>query len=158
MQNGLLRLAWETIRRAAQIFLCRGAGFSSNLLASLAPEVEHRKTAYVREVISNVDLILSTSQQHQLSVGNCLLWPIAVAGCECSLYSNGWDMDIVRLLRSLEDNYSMKHTAKLRIVLKSLWTQRHAYMVSVNSGMEPEVRILSLEQITRNEGLVIPLF
>lgn len=157
MHNGLLRLAWETVRRAAQIFLWRGAGFHSNILAPLAPDLEDRKNACVREIISNIDIIFAVSKQHHLSIGNAMLWPLAVAGCECSLYTNGWDLDIIRHLQSLEDHYSMRHVPKVRSVLKSLWTQRYACTAAVRTSPRSEVHHLSLEKVTRQEGLTIAL-
>lgn len=155
--SGLLRLAWETIRRAAQIFLWRGAGFHSNILVTLAPDLNDCKNACVREIISNIDIIFAISQQQHLSIGNAMLWPLTVAGCECSLYTNGWDLDIIRLLRSLEDNYSMRHVPKVRAILQSLWMQRHTYTATIGTESEPALPHLSLEKMARQAGLTIAL-
>ena len=156
--NWVLRTAWETIRRAAQVFLLRGAGFHSNLLIPLENEAEVRKTKYVREIISNIGVICRMAKEEGLSIGNAMLWPLTVAGCECSLYTNGWDLEVITLLQTLEGRYAMLHAGKVRQVLQSLWSARHDYTLSL-VGISPlrEVQRLSLEKMARQAQLVIPL-
>lgn len=157
VHSGALRAAWETMRRAALIFLWRGAGFNSNILFPLSPDREERKDACVREIIADVAMIFFMAREHHLSIGNALLWPLVVVGCECGSYDIDRRNQVMDLLKVLEDHYRMEHVSTVRRLLKSLWEQRSTAILLLQTNPELEPVHVSLENVTRQARQTVAL-
>jgi hypothetical protein len=157
MAKLILPVAWETIRCASFIFLWRGQGFHANLWETIRADRQQKRDVFVRQIISNTKMILNLAVTQRVSVGNAMLWPLAVAGCECgqvSLRKQG--PEILELLKSLEEIFSMNHVAYVRELLQELW-QRQSSDVAGPSSVSSGSRILSLEMVARERRLTVPL-
>ncbi|KAK8088441.1 hypothetical protein PG997_003402 [Apiospora hydei] len=79
----LLRSAWETFRMAAFLYLWRCFGFRANVLEPIRADRVALANTYVTAIISNCQAILQLGSIPRISIGNALLWPLVVVGCEC---------------------------------------------------------------------------
>lgn len=155
----ILPVAWETIRSAAFIFLWRAQGFHSNVLVPIRQDRQRRRDLYVRQIISNTKMILNLGISQRLSVGNAMLWPLTVAGCECGHQSmKEYAPDILELLNSLQEIFSMDHTARVRELLRELWQRQSTTDVTSSPSFIPGGSSnLSLERVARERQLTVPL-
>jgi hypothetical protein len=88
-----------------------------------------------------------------------MLWPLAVAGCECGHDSmKEYAPEILRLLNSLQEIFSMDHTARVRELLQELWQRQSTTVVtSPLSFILEGSSNLSLERVARERQLIVPL-
>lgn len=102
-------------------------------------------------------MIINLAKTQRVSVGNAMLWPLTVAGCECgdeSTRSHG--SEVLQLLNSLHEVFSMDHTARVGELLQELWRRQSSEVVR-QSSFPGGLGVLSLEKIARERQLVVPL-
>ncbi|KAK6382394.1 hypothetical protein LTS17_004281 [Exophiala oligosperma] len=153
----ILPVAWETIRHAAFIYLWRAQGFHSNVLEPFRPDRKRKRDLYVRQIISNTRMIMRLAVTQRVSVGNAMLWPLTVAGCECGDDSMKCHQpEIMDLLHSLHGLFSMDHTARVKELLQRLWERQMSEVVN-QSSIAGHPKVLSLERMARERQLTVPL-
>lgn len=146
-QELAVRTAWETLRKASLVFLWRGCGLHSNLLEPMRADRKEQTEDYVNEIIINVRILVELGRSHSLSIGNAMLWPIAVVGCECLDTTRGRREDVIQLLDDIGQLYTMDHTARLKEILNRLW----------QGPFPSSTEYLSLEQTCTEMQLIVPL-
>lgn len=153
-----LNMAWETIRKAAYIYLWRRTGFNANLLQPMRLDRQTMRDSYVTEIISNIKAICSLARTQRISIGNAMLWPLAVIGCECGYQTpGGWDEDVIGLLDSLHDLFSMHHTTRVKEVFQVLWQMQRDWLCQYDAEPAVELPHLSLNSVAMEMNLVLPL-
>lgn len=147
-QQLALRIAWQTLHKAALCYLWRGHGFHSNLVNHMRSDRSEKAMGFINEMLTDIEALIEMGRSHNLSIGNTMLWPITIISCE-SIYSP--EQRKTRILKSLEDIhqlYYMDHPKQLTRVLRHLWAQ----------ASMPTVTHLSLEQACNELELTIALF
>lgn len=152
-----LRLARDSIRRAAFLYLWRAYGFRANLLKPHRADRVGKKDAYVREILSNIRGILQIAQTQRISIGNAMLWPLTVAACECGETSTTTaEVELIEALGSMNRLFSMEHVRQLKVLLETLWSRKRVLRAQEHTQDSVE-RFISLEQVCSELKLVIPL-
>lgn len=151
MESLALRLAWESMQMAALIFLWRGYGFHSDLRQDMRPEKSLKTRTFLRKIISNISMVLRSARQSQTSIGSAVLWPLTVAGCECSRNLDDGRNEIVEILQMMRKLFSMDHTCQVQDVLEALWLKVDS---SIGTAQQAP---LSLESVAIEKSIVIPL-
>lgn len=142
-----LRLAWQTIKCAALIFIWRRYGFHSDFSIPIHEDRHLHRDGLVREALSNLNNILEVKNSEAISIGNAMLWPLVVVGCECAGYGlEGLQDEVVRLLNIVQRTFSMDHIHHVKELLQELWRT------------SPTEKGVSLESIARRKRLIVPLF
>ncbi|KAH7218886.1 fungal-specific transcription factor domain-containing protein [Fusarium oxysporum] len=153
----VLRSAWETFRLAAYLYLWRCFGFHANHLEPFRADRSTLARAHVTAIISNCEAILRLGSIPRVSIGNALLWPLAVAGCECGPGSDHDGQTILDMLQSLERLYSMEHPKYVRQALQKLWAAKGTWLNYQQTSADSARPPASLNQIVTEMKLVIPL-
>ncbi|KAK8011602.1 hypothetical protein PG990_010567 [Apiospora arundinis] len=153
----LLRNAWETFRMAAFLYLWRCFGFHSNLLEPIRADRASLASSYVTAIISNCQAILDLGSIPRISIGNALLWPLVVAGCECGSGSDEDDSAILAMLQRLERLYSMEHPKFVSGALQRLWRTKKTLYNHRETPGSSYPSYASLHQVVTEMGLIIPL-
>lgn len=152
-----LRLARDSICRAAYLYLWRAYGFRANLLKLHRADRVEKKDAYVREILSNIRGILQMTETQRISIGNVMLWPLTVAACECGeTLTPSAETEVIELLESMNRLFSMEHVRHLKELLETLWRRKRALRAQEHIQGTVE-RFISLEQVCSELKLVIPL-
>ncbi|CVK83937.1 uncharacterized protein FMAN_01184 [Fusarium mangiferae] len=153
----VLRSAWETFRLAAYLYLLRCFGFHANHLEPFRADRSALAGAHVSAIISNCEAILGLGSIPRVSIGNALLWPLVVVGCECGPGSEHDGQTILDMLQSLERLYSMEHPKYVRQALQKLWAAKRTWLNCQQAPTDAARPPASLNQIVTEMKLVIPL-
>ncbi|KAL3291126.1 fungal-specific transcription factor domain-containing protein, partial [Colletotrichum asianum] len=78
MQKLALRTSWETFQKASLLYLWRRHGFRANILQPIRHDRQIQAKALVQDILVNVGAILEMGKDKRISIGNAMLWPLAV--------------------------------------------------------------------------------
>ncbi|PVH75266.1 hypothetical protein DL98DRAFT_658191 [Cadophora sp. DSE1049] len=147
-QQLALRTAWQIFRKACLLFHWKGHGFHSNLLVSVRADRSEKAASYSAEILADIGAIVELGRLHNLSIGNAMLWPIAIIAGEFIHGPEQSQTDILRIIDDISLLYYMEHPKQLAHVLRNIWAQ----------ASMPSVTYLSVEQVVNELKLTIPLF
>lgn len=151
-QQLALRIAWQTLQKAALLYLWRGRGFHSNLLSPIRGDRADKADTFVSEMLTNIEAIIEMGRSHNLSIGNSMLWPTTMVACESLLGAEAAEeprQRVIKILEDIHELYSMDHPLQLARVLRHLWDQ---------ATQLPPTSHLSLEQVCGQLEMTIALF
>jgi hypothetical protein len=114
-----LATAWSIMRQATFIYLWR-RGFDADIRVSLGADHKHRMERFLREPLSQMELVMQAAEQHDIMVANALLWPLTVLGNECAWYPNLQPL-ILDYFRRLNKHFPIHHSQIVVGLLQKLW-------------------------------------
>jgi hypothetical protein len=121
-----LATAWSIMRKATFIYLWR-RGFDADIRVTLGADHKGRTERFLREALSQMELVMQAAEQHDIMVANALLWPLTVLGNECAWYPD-LQQTVLDYFRRLNKHFPIHHSHIVAGLLQKLWrlTEEHA--------------------------------
>ncbi|QMW45841.1 hypothetical protein AFCA_009930 [Aspergillus flavus] len=149
-----LTTAWETIRKAAHIYLTRG-GFATSIYIPVAPRRQRVNQRYVREMIVGLQSLITLAEKKGITIANAMIWPMTVIGNEI-FNDYALQAELVSMFERLHRYFRIAHLTQVLDLLKELW-QRFSMSDAMLASPQPS-RELSLQILAAEKNLSVPLF
>ncbi|KAL3487239.1 fungal-specific transcription factor domain-containing protein [Aspergillus germanicus] len=153
-------IAWECIRKAALIYLWRG-GFDANATTPLDPIRGPTAQSYLRQLLHNINGLLSLAETNRITIANAMLWTLVVVGNECCR-ETGLRAELLRVLTRAHEYFSITHFGHGIRLLEELWARVDDALVDREDGQGQGQgwlqRPLHLQALAKELDLCVPLF
>ncbi|KAL3482629.1 hypothetical protein BJX62DRAFT_245707 [Aspergillus germanicus] len=121
-----LTTAWSIMRSATFIYLWR-KGFATDIRVDLGASHSARTERFLREGLSQMELVMQAAEHNDIMVANALLWPLAVLGNECAWFPD-LQHTVLDYFGRLNKHFPIHHSYVVSGLLQKLWrlTEEHA--------------------------------
>lgn len=143
-----LGTAWETVRKAAFLFLWRGKGFFSDVKLALPHQYAQKRSRYIREILYNLSTFVDLAKTRDITIANGMLWPLVVASNEIS-FDNQLQSISLGVIDGIEEQFGLGQMKHIRQMLRTHWH---------NAANAESGRSVSLEGTARSIPACIPIY
>ncbi|KAJ0415413.1 hypothetical protein BJY00DRAFT_317838 [Aspergillus carlsbadensis] len=120
-----LATAWSIMRKATFIYLWR-RGFDTDIRVPLGADHTARTERFLREALSQMELLMQAAEQHDIMIANALLWPLTVLRNECAWYPD-LQQTVLHYFGRLNRHFPIHHSRLVSGLLQEVWalTEEH---------------------------------
>ncbi|KAL4984985.1 hypothetical protein BDW68DRAFT_180171 [Aspergillus falconensis] len=123
--SAALATAWSIMRKAAFIYLW-SRGFDTDIRVELGTGYTDRAERFLREALSEIELVMQAAEQHDIMVANALLWPLTVLGNQCAWHPD-LQKTVLEYFRRLNKHFPIHHSHIVAVLLQKLWRLTEEY-------------------------------
>lgn len=134
--------AWETIRKAAIIFLLRGCGFHSDVTLPLNDGDATLVMRYTNEILFAISALVKLAQTSDVNIANGMLWPLMVASNEIS-GQPGLQGLALEIISNIEMTFGLAQMKHIRLLLNAFWEQGLSTRPGTTVSLEGTARAMS---------------